>query len=105
MIESTVIRGSSELKRILQHDLCLAPERSADRRGGPGAMGAPRNRTSPAVARSSPSRIRTSVDLPDPDSPTMPTLPPGSIARSTPRSARRSPRGPNSDVRGSRNVR
>ena len=45
--------------------------------------------------------MRTSVDLPDPDSPTMPRLPPSSSATSTPPSAVRTARGPNSEVRGS----
>ena len=45
--------------------------------------------------------MRTSVDLPEPDSPTMPRLPPSGIATSTPSSATRSARPPNSDVRGS----
>ena len=62
----------------------------------PVARGAPpgrRTRPRPDVARSRPSRMRTSVDLPEPDSPTMPTDAPASTARSTPPSASRSARG------------
>ena len=42
----------------------------------------PRKRTSPLVGASSASSIRTSVDLPDPDSPMMPRLSPAATARS-----------------------
>ena len=45
--------------------------------------------------------MRTSVDLPEPDSPTIPRLPPSSIDTSTPSRAVRTARAPNSDVRGS----
>ena len=42
--------------------------------------------------------MRTNVDLPDPDSPTMPRLPPSCNVTSTPSNARRTAHGPKSDV-------
>ena len=55
----------------------------------------PSKRISPRSVRSSPTRARASVDLPDPDSPTRASASPRRISRSTPstaRSRRSSPR-------------
>src|SRR5690349_14504229 len=48
----------------------------------------PFSQISPAVSRWMPSIVRPSVDLPDPDSPTMPKISPRRTARSTPSTAR-----------------
>ena len=76
MIEAIVIRGSSELSGSWS-TICASRRNQRScarpaRRDRPAAVARPR----PRVARSSPSRMRTSVDLPEPDSPTMPRLPP-----------------------------
>ena len=49
--------------------------------------GAPNARTSPAVGKTRPSSILSSVDLPEPLAPTTATCWPGSIVRSIPESA------------------
>src|SRR5579863_5443050 len=48
----------------------------------------------PLVWRSSPARMRSKVDLPQPDGPTMHRNSPGAIERSIPVSACTEPRGP-----------
>src|SRR5450631_3701339 len=45
----------------------------------------------PAVGRTSPSSARPNVDLPDPDSPTMPRTSPGASSKFTPSTARTLP--------------
>src|SRR5215468_3237397 len=51
----------------------------------------PSKRTSPAVGSMSLKIVRPSVDLPQPDSPTMPSVSPSSTVKSTPSTARTSP--------------
>ena len=57
-------------------------------------IGAPSNCTSPPVGGSNPSSTRPSVDLPQPDSPTIPSTSPRLQVRSTPSSAGRRGRVP-----------
>ena len=57
-------------------------------RGAEWSSGWPSNRTSPAVGRCSPTSVRASVVLPEPDSPTSATTSPARTARSTPSRAR-----------------
>jgi hypothetical protein len=47
----------------------------------------PRNDTAPSVGRWSPTSTRARVDLPQPDSPTTPTVSPAAMVRSAPVSA------------------
>jgi hypothetical protein len=51
-------------------------------------------RTAPSSTRSSPRLTRPSVDLPQPDSPTRPSVSPGAIVSETPSSARTTPPAP-----------
>ena len=53
-----------------------SPAGSRSRRSGSRAMSVPSTTTLPLVGRSSPARSRSSVDLPQPDSPTMPNRSP-----------------------------
>ena len=59
----------------------------------PAAIGRPCQRMLPASGRSSPLRQRASVLLPQPDSPTMPSVSPGASSSETSRSACRKRRG------------
>ena len=78
-------RGSATMSRphagverthwVLEHDLELR-RRSMSWRSGAPAISVPATPTLPDVGWSSPARIRSSVDLPDPDSPTTPNRSP-----------------------------
>ncbi len=57
------------------------------RRAAGDPAGAPQTSTLPALARTSPQAIFTSVDLPAPFGPSSPTSCPSSTSRSTPESA------------------
>ena len=103
-MSATVMRGSSELSGSWK-TICTSRRNQRSSCGRPGATGRPPNVTGPCVARSSPSRMRASVDLPEPDSPTMPSVSPAATPRLTPARAWRSARGPNRLVRGSRYTR
>ena len=71
--------------RVLEHDAGLATQpvqcAGARRRHPPGAR---RTSTVPSVGVSSASSSRTSVDLPEPDSPMMPTASPSATSMSAP---------------------
>src|SRR3954454_13670254 len=86
MIERTVIRGSSELIGSWKMN-CMFLRRVFNFRSGCDEMTSPLKSTSPSVGRSRAARIRISVDLPEPDSPTMPSLSPLWIWNVTPRRA------------------
>ena len=71
-------------------------------RSGSPVMSVPSMSTLPLVGWSRPARIRSRVDLPQPDSPTMPKRSPGATSKLTPRSADTTGPGLGSEVRGRR---
>ncbi len=82
------MRGSSD-RYGSWNTICVVA--ASSRRSAPdiarSGRATPPNDSSPASACSSPTRMRASVDLPDPDSPTMPSDPPRASAKPTPESA------------------
>ncbi|KAG1606051.1 hypothetical protein G6F45_014070 [Rhizopus arrhizus] len=58
-------------------------------------MSAPRNRTSPSSTETRPASMRPMVDLPEPDSPTSPTVSPRRMSNDTPLTAGNCWAGPN----------
>ena len=68
--------------------ICAAPGGSAWRSRRAAVIRRPANSTSPRSGRSRPTRIRASVVLPEPDSPTTAIVSPAAISRSMPRRAR-----------------
>ena len=67
-----------------------SPRRKSGRRLRPSVVTAwPSKVTVPAASGSRPTAARASVDLPQPDSPTSPTISPRATVRSTPSTARR----------------
>ena len=99
MMSRTRIRGSSELIGSWKTS-CSRSRRNRSRRSGSPAMSVPSTSTLPDVGRSSPARIRSRVDLPQPDSPTMPNRSPGATSKLTPRRAWTTGPGRRSEVRG-----
>ena len=83
----TVMRGLSERVRVLEDDLHVAAQPSQLARREPRVRSPPSKRISPAVGSSSRSSVRPSVDLPQPDSPTRPSVSPRRTSRSTPSTA------------------
>ena len=74
-MSATVMRGSSELSGSW-NTICTSRRNHRSSCGRPGSTGRPAIRHGALVARSRPSRMRASVDLPEPDSPTMPSVSP-----------------------------
>ena len=88
-MSSTVMRGLSAPIRVLENDLHGAgASRSASRPRR--VMSSPSNTIWPAVGSISRISSRPSVDLPQPDSPTRPSVSPAAISKSTTSSTARS---------------
>ena len=89
-MRSTVWRGSSEPYGSWN---TIWKSRRATRSSSRGCAcrSRPSRRTLPAVGWSSAITSRASVDLPEPDSPTMPSVPPGGTANAAPCTATNSP--------------
>ncbi len=82
----TRIRGSNELIGSW-NTIWSRSRRNLSRRSGSGEMSVPSTTTRPDVGRSSPASSRSSVDLPQPDSPTIPKRSPALTSKLTPRRA------------------
>ena len=76
MIAPTRLRGLSDAVRILEDHLHLAAQRPQRAPVEPRDVAARRRRRVPAVSSYSRTRQRPSVDLPQPDSPTRPSVSP-----------------------------
>ena len=91
MMSPTVIRGFSEVYGSCITIWMLRRARRSSRAAEPGHVLAAAPRSSPTVGRSSPMSSLASVDLPQPDSPTMPSVSPRRRSRLTPSTARTAP--------------
>ena len=90
MIRATVMRGSSEANGSWK-TICMSRRRRLSVVASSARMFSPSNVTRPAVGSMSLRRRRARVDLPHPDSPTMPSVSPFLSVRLTPSTARAMP--------------
>ncbi len=87
MIAATVWRGLSEANGSWKM-ICMSRRRLRRRSPSSRVMSSPRNRISPEVGSISRMMQRPVVDLPQPDSPTRPSVSPGRMSSVTPSTAR-----------------
>ena len=88
--DPTVRRGLSDEYGFWKTSWSRTSARGRARRDS-GLTGLPSNETAPLVAGTSPTAARASVDLPQPDSPTSPTIRPASTEMLAPATARTRP--------------
>ena len=86
MMSSIRWRGSSDAYGSWKTTWISRRRRNQRSRDAP-AMSSPSNRIWPPVGRSSPSTSRPNVVLPEPDSPTIPSVVPGLTESDTPATA------------------
>src|SRR3954452_10647939 len=91
MIEPTVLRGFSDEYGSWKI-ICASRRNSISCLGLMSAISSPSNLIEPPVGSSSRSSRRPVVDLPQPDSPTRPSVSPRLMSNDTPSTARTAPR-------------
>ena len=84
MASPTGSRGSSDTERVLEDDLDLSAHTPACPPNGASVNCVPSKLTEPDVGAISWSIDRPVVDLPQPDSPTRPSVSPGEMVNETP---------------------
>jgi hypothetical protein len=90
-ISPAVWRGLSE-EYGSWNTICMFRRSLRTRRSGKSVMSWPSSRTRPELGRVRRHTVRPTVDLPQPLSPTSPSVSPGAIAKVTPSTARTTPR-------------
>ena len=86
MIAPTVMRGLSEANGSWKM-ICMSRQSARNAAASSAVTLRPSNQTSPAVGSISRRMQRPVVDLPEPDSPTRPSVSPGAMSKLTPSTA------------------
>ena len=94
MIASPTLRRGLSERYGSWNTICTFERSGRSARGLSGAISVPRSRISPEVGSISRTMQRATVDFPEPDSPTMPSVCPLRSSRSTSAAARTSRRRP-----------